>query len=209
MSAAALTVVGRTSSSFTRVVRIFALELNVPYGFEIVRNIQSLDPGDYGGNPGLKLPSLRSAEGSWFGALNVCRELARISEQRLRIIWPEQLTLPLLANAQELVLQGMSTEVGLIMSSVAEQPLETVHRAKMTKSLAGTLSWLDANIEPALLALPRERDLSYLEVTLFCLVAHLDFRKVLPTAPYAALGDFRRAFGQRAACRDTEYHFDA
>lgn len=205
----AFTIIGRTSSTFTRVARIFAAELEVAYGFEVVRDLTSLDTSNYGGNPGLKVPTLRTPETLVFGALNICRELGRAASRPRRMVWPEALEQPLLANMQELALQAMSTEVGLIMSSIADQPPETLHRRKMQQSLAGTLSWLDTHIPSALAALPRERELSYLEVTLFCLVAHLDFRKVMSTAPYAQLTAFRDEFGARSSCRDTEYRFDA
>lgn len=203
-----LTLIGRSSSTFTRVARIFAAELDLAHGFEVVRNLASLDARDYGGNPALKVPSLRTPQATWFGSFNVCRELVRIAGRRSRVVWPEALEQPLLANMQELVLQAMSTEVGLIMSSIAAQPMATFHRAKMTQSLTNTLSWLDANVGLALAALPPERDLSYLEVTLFCLVAHLDFRAVVSTAPYSELTAFRERFGARPACAATEYQFD-
>lgn len=207
MTPAAFTIIGRSSSSFTRTVRIFAAELAVPYAFEIVRDLQSMSVEDYGGNPALKLPSLRTPQATWFGSLNICRELARLAERPRHLVWPESLAQPLLANAQELVLQAMSTEVGLIMSGLAGQP-DTPHRRKMARSLDNVLSWLDAHLEQTLAALPRERDVSYLEVTLFCLIDHLDFRKVVSTAPHAQLTAFRDAFGTRAACRETEYRFD-
>jgi hypothetical protein len=208
VTATPLTLVGRSSSTFTRVGRIFAIELGVPHGFEVVRNLASLETQDFGGNPALKVPSLRTPQATWFGSLNVCRELVRIAGGRSRVVWPEALHGPLLANMQELVLQAMSTEVGLIMSSISPQQVDTVHRAKMIQSLANTLSWLDANAGPALAALPPDRELSYLEVTLFCLVAHLDFRRVMSTAPYSELVAFRERFGLRPACTATEYRFD-
>lgn len=208
MVATDLTILGRSSSTFTRVGRIFAAELGVRHAFEVVRNIESLDANDYGGNPALKIPSLQTPQATFFGALNVCRELVRVAERRLRVVWPEALDQPLLGNTQELILQAMSTEVGLIMSSIAAQPTDTFHRVKMSKSLANTLAWLDANVRPALAALPA-RDLSYLEVTLFCLVAHLDFRKVMSTEPYSELTAFREQFGERPSCKKTEYRFDA
>jgi len=50
---------------------------------------------------------------------------------------------------------------------------------------------------PALFAaLPPQRELSFLVVTLFCLVTHLEFREVLPTAPSSELRDDR---GEEAA----------
>jgi len=167
-----------------------------------------LDAHDYGGNPALKVPSLRTSQATWFGALNVCRELVRRADRRWGVVWPEALDQPLLANMQELVLHAMSTEVGLIMSGIAEPAGDTFHRAKMTRSLANTLAWLNTNIGRALAALPPERDLSYLEVTLFCLVTHLDFRNVVSTAPYRELAAFRHDFGARPSCTRTEYRFD-
>jgi glutathione S-transferase len=204
----AFAIIGRSSSSFTRVARIFAAELGVHCALEVVRDLKSVDANDYGGNPALKVPSLRTPGATWFGALNICRELARVSERPLRIAWPETLETPLLANVQELVLHAMATEVGLIMSNNADQPSDTSHRNKMTRSLGNVLSWLDANVRPAMAALPQERDLSYLEVTLFCLVTHLVFRNVMSTAPYLELKAFREAFGSRSSCRDTEYKFE-
>lgn len=208
MTTKALTLIGRSSSTFTRIARIFAAELHVSYAFDVVLDLQSLDPEDYGGNPALKVPSLRTSDATWFGALNVCREFARASPHPLGITWPEALQGPLLANMQELTLHAMSAEVGLIMSASA-QPGAAPHRDKLTRSLTNTLSWLDANVRVALAALPPERDLSYLEVALFCVVAHLDFRKVLSAAPYLELTAFCHEFGVRASCRDTEYRFDA
>jgi glutathione S-transferase len=203
-----LTLIGRSSSTFTRVARIFATELGLAHELEVVRDLASLDAREYGGNPALQVPSLRTAQATWFGSLNVCRELVRLAGGRSRVVWPEALEQPLLANMQELVLQAMSTEVGLIMSRIAAQPIDTFHRAKMTQRLANTLSWLDAHVGPALAALPPERELSYLEVTLFCLVAHLDFRNVMSTAPYSELTAFGQRFGARPACAATEYQFD-
>jgi len=202
------TIVGRSSSSFTRVARIFAAELGISLAFEVVHDLKSLDAQTYGGNPALKVPSLRTRDATWFGALNACRELARASASPLQIVWPEALERPLLANMQELVLQAMSTEVGLIMSGIAEPPPDTFHRLKMTSSLENSLAWLNTNVRAALGALPPERDLSYLEVTLFCLVTHLDFRKVVSSAPYPELSAFCSAFGKRSSCANTEYRFD-
>jgi glutathione S-transferase len=203
-----LTLIGRSSSSFTRIARIFAAELGVSYAFQILRNLAELNEDDYGGNPALKVPSLRTAQATWFGALNVCRELARHATVPQRIVWPEALEQPLLANAQELVLHALSTEVALIMGSLSGQATDTPHRAKMTRSLSNVLTWLDGNWLEVRRTLPGERDLSYLEVALFCLVAHLDFRKVVATEPYARLSAFRDEFRARPACQETEYRFD-
>ena len=208
-SASRPTIVGRSSSHFTRITRIFAAEAQVDYAFRPVLDIMSLDPATYAGNPALKLPVLETPEGNWFGALNVCRELVRRSAARRRVVWPEDLEQPLLANAQELALHAMATEVALIMPKVAGQDSGGAHTAKMTLSLENVLSWLDQNLASVLAALPVERDLSYLETSLFCLVTHLDFREVIPTGPYAALRQFCDEFGTRASAAGTRYCFDA
>lgn len=199
---------GRSSSHFTRVARIFAAELEVEHDFAVVRDLMSSDEADYGGNPALRLPTLRTPEGVWFGALNICRELSRRSSLGRHIVWPEHLDGAPLANAQELVLQAMATEVTLIMAKVANVD-ESGHLAKQRRSLLNMLAWLEENAAEALAALPSSRDLSFLEVTLFCLVTHLDFRDVLAVAPYPALSDFCRRFAARASVDGTAYRFDA
>lgn len=201
-------IVGRSSSVFTRVARIHAAELGVEYDFDIVRNLTSLEAAHYGGNPALKLPSLATERGVLFGTLNICRELSRRSSLRLRLVWPEELETLLLANAQEMTLHAMATEVNLIMDKAAGVAEDSGHHAKMRKSLLGTLSWLDENVGAVLRALP-ERDLAYLEVTLFCLVTHLEFRDVVPVAPYVELQRFCRDFAARPSAVQTSYRFDA
>lgn len=200
-----LTLVGRSSSSFTRVARVFAAEAGVAYEFQVLRDLTSLDPDDYGGNPALKIPSLRTPEGDWYGALAVCRELVRRSRRSLRVVWPEDLSTPLLSNTQELVLHAMATEVSLILTKPAGDPTED----KRTRSLTGTLAWLESQVPAALAALPTDRSLSFLEVTLYVLLRHLDFRKVLPVTPYVRLLDFCRSFDARDSIRSTEFMFDA
>jgi hypothetical protein len=201
-------IIGRSSSHFTRVTRIFAAEMRIDYSFRVVRDLMSSDPEDYGGNPALRIPTLQTARGVWFGALNVCRELWRQSSPMPRVVWPEDLDEPLLANAQELVLQAMATEVTLIMAGLASTRDDNAHHAKMRKGLTNMMSWLEENVRPALAALPPHRDLSYLEVTLFCLVTHLEFRGVLPTASYSELNTFCQRFATRASSGETPYRFD-
>jgi len=205
------TIVGRWGSHFTRTARIFAGELGVDYHFRIVRDLMSPSPADYGGNPALKMPALETPQGTWFGALNVCRELARQSPRNLDIVWPENLDTPRLANAQELTVSAMGTEVALILGKIAGTQESALH-LKMQKSLLGTLSWLEDNVPhlPHLPhALPAARDLSFLEVTLFCLVTHIAFRDVVPLGPYPALNRFAQDFGARASCIETAFRFDA
>ena len=201
-------IVGRSSSHFTRVTRIFAAEMGVDYSLEVVRDLMSSDAADYGGNPALKMPALRTRRGVWFGALNICRELSRQSSRGLRTVWPEDLDQPVLANAQELVVQSMATDVALIMAGVAGAGDGSELHGKQRKSLLNTMSWLEDNVSHALAALPSDRDLSYLEVALFCLVTHLEFRRVLPTDPYPELNGFCRRFAERASAGETTYRFD-
>jgi hypothetical protein len=201
-------IFGRSSSHFTRVARIFASEMRVDYSFRVVRDLMSSDSGDYGGNPALKIPSLQTPQGVWFGSLNVCRELWRRSNPRPRVVWPEDLDGPLLANAQELVLQAMATEVTMIMGRMANAGDSNAHHTKMRTGLGNTMSWLEEHASSLLASLPPQRDLSYLEVTLFCLVTHLEFRDVLPTAAYSELGRFCQQFATRASISETAFRFD-
>ncbi|RKH73074.1 glutathione S-transferase domain-containing protein [Corallococcus sp. AB049A] len=201
-------IIGRSSSHFTRIARIFAAELRVDPSFQVVRDLLSTDPGDYGGNPALRIPVLKTSRGVWFGALNASREMWRQSSPRLRVVWPEDLDTPLLANMQELTLQAMATEVTLVMEKMAGAGEGTTHARKLRESLLNMMAWLEENANAALAALPPERDVSYLEVTLFCLVTHLEFRDVLPVQPYAALNQFRQQFEQRPSASETRYRFD-
>jgi glutathione S-transferase len=201
-------IIGRSSSHFTRVTRIFAAELRIDYSFRVVRDLMSSNPEDYGGNPALRIPILQTPRGVWFGALNVCRELWRQSSLRPRVVWPEDLDEPVLANAQELILQAMATEVTLIMSKLGDTSDSSAHHTKMRTGLVNMMSWLEENARSVLAALPPHRDLSYLEVTLFCLVSHLEFREVLPTASYSELNAFCEHFATRASIGETPYRFD-
>jgi glutathione S-transferase len=203
-----LTLFGRSSSLFTRVALIFAKELGVAYTFHVVPDLLSVEPADYGGHPALKLPTLRSPRGVWFGSLNICRELARAARPGLRVVWPEDLDGSLLGNAQELTIQAMTTEVALIMAKLGAGPASGDSTRKMRQSLTNTLSWLDGNVQGALARLPAERDVSYLEVSLFCLVTHLTFREVVPVAEYSALNEFCERFAARPSASETTYRFD-
>jgi glutathione S-transferase len=203
------TLIGRSSSLFTRVAQVFAKELGVAYSLHVVPDLLSTDPAEYGGHPALKLPTLRTPRGVWFGSLNICRELARHSQRGLRVVWPEGLDRPLTANAQELTLQAMTTEVALIMSKLAAPASGGDASSKMRLSLTNTLAWLEHNFEEVRAELPAERDLSYLEVSLFCFVTHLEFREVVPIAEYGALNAFCRHFAARSSASETSYRFDA
>ena len=199
---------GRSSSHFTRIVRIFAAEMEVPLEFVLIRDLMSQDAADYGDNPALKMPTLESPDGSWFGSLGICRELARHHELNLDVVWPDQLESALACNAQELVLQAMSTEVAIVMGKSSGVPADNAHQAKLRASLRGALGWLEDNAGAAIATLPLERDLSFLEVSLFCLVEHLPFREVLDTTPYPNLRAIAARFAQRSSAKATPFRFD-
>ena len=205
-----LVIVGRSSSHFTRVARIIALELEVACALQVVRDLMSTDVDDYGGNPALKIPSLRTSEGTWFGALNVSRELARRSNSTRRIVWPEQLEGDLAANAQELVLSAMSTGVSLILSKFGANDTnaaETPAQRKMRAGLEHTMAWLESHASEVLANLP-PGELSFLEVSLFCLVEHLAFRGVIDITPYLELRGCCERFAERPSAQQTAYRFD-
>lgn len=204
---APLVLFGRSSSHFTRVTRIVAAEVGVAHGFRVVPDLLSQSPSDYGGNPALRLPVLHTADGEWFGALNICRALAQRSLRPAGVVWPEALG-RLAANAQELTLQAMASEVALIMARVASADESAPHLEKQRTSLEAMLAWLERNVDAVIASLPAERVVSFLEVALFCLVTHVEFRAILPTRPYRALGEFCERFARRPSAQQTGYRFD-
>lgn len=156
----------------------------------------------------LKMPTLRTDAGLWFGSLPICRELARCSGLSLDITWPEELQRPVASNAQELVNTAMATEVGMIMGRASGVPADNTHQVKLRASLLGAMDWLETNAVRAIETLPPERDLSFLEVALFCLVEQLAFCEVVSLEPYPALQAFARGFGARSSARATAFKFD-
>lgn len=52
------------------------------------------------------------------------------------------------------------------------------------------------------------RDVSLLEVTLFCLVEHVAFRHTLPLEPHPGLVRFASSFAKRPAAVQTLYRYD-
>lgn len=198
-------IVGRPSSHFTRLVRMLAAECGVACEFERVADLFSDDVAAYGGNPGLRLPNLVTSNGTVFGALNSCRVLSDLATHPVLILWPEGVVQGPAANAQELTLQAMSTEVTLIMSSSSNaEPSPYVH--KLRQALDNMLVWLDTNVTNALDALP-PRDVSYFELALFCLLDHLEFREVATLARHSHLRDFRDRYRQRPSARLTPFTF--
>ena len=83
----AIEIIGRSSSHFTRVTRIFALELGVEPELLPVFEITAIDSGVFAGNPALKIPTLKRSGTLLFGAENICRALAELSPSRKRSAW--------------------------------------------------------------------------------------------------------------------------
>jgi glutathione S-transferase len=201
-----LTLIGRSSSHFTRIARIYAAELSVECGYEPVFDIKSTDERLFE-NPLLTVPSLRSPEGTWFGSLPICRELARRSPSRTPLVWPEDATQAVSANAQEITTSAMTTGVTIIMARGAG--LDDGH-ALLVKPLArlrGAIAWLEEHFDSARATLPAER-LSYLEVSTFCFLTHLGVRELGSIADRPRLTAFCQAFGARPSARETPYFFD-
>lgn len=201
-------ITGRSSSHFTRLARVFALELDVACEFAPVYDLASLEARDYAGNPALKLPVLTMHGATVFGAENICRVLAESAPTPRRIVWPEDMRDLQVRNAQELVWHAMQAQVQLgFGTQIARLPADSIYFAKAAAGLRNALQWLDERLAAVIATLP-PRDLSVLEVSLFCLVEHLAFRATVPLAPYGRLAAFAREFGQRASARSTAYRFD-
>lgn len=208
-----LRIVGRRSSLYTRVPLLIAETLRVPYGFDPLMDLAHLDPSAYAGNPSLKVPVLCIGDETLFGALNICRRIAReaAEDARAGIIWPDDLDDPLLANAQELISHCMSAQVQLVMGlQVCGLPAGNPFFIKTRAGLLGSLQWLDGHLPAIRNRLSVDDRLSFLEATLFCLLEHLEFRRTLdPHARFAALDAFRAQFGANEAASITTYRFDA
>ena len=201
-----LVLVGRSSSHFTRTARIFALELGVPHAFRPVFDLTALDAETYAGNPALKVPVLVTGDGPLFGTENICRELVRRSGRGAEVVLRGAVADLRVANAEELALHAMATEVSLIVAQLAGEARPAP--AKLERSLDGSLRHLDDHLDEALAALPAPRLLSFLEVAVFCLVTHLPFREIRSVDGYPRLVEFCRAFGARGGARATAYAFD-
>lgn len=202
---APITLVGRSSSHFTRVARIVALELAIEHAFQPVFDLTALDAAAYAGNPALKIPILVDEAGPLFGTENICRALVRRAGARDLVVRGE---LPdrIVANAEELVLHAMAAEVSLIMARVTGDP--GLAPDKLRRSLEGCLAHLDAHVDAVRAALPADRRTSFVEIALYCLVRHLAFREVCDVTPYARLAAFCDRFDARASAAATPYHFD-
>jgi glutathione S-transferase len=207
MARAALTLVGRHSSHYTRIVSIYAAELGVECAFEPVFDVRSTEASVFSDNPLLRVPSLRTPEGTWFGSLNACRELARRSSSDLPLVWPEDHAEPLGANAQEITTDAMGTGVVIIMARITGHADQSSLLEKPFARLRGALAWLEANLDASLALLP-ERRLSFLEVSAYALLTHLEFRQLMRFDDRPRLVAFCERFGARPSARASAYYMD-
>jgi len=200
-------LVGRSSSHYTRVAKIFAHELGVEHEFRPVFDIAALDSRTFADNPALRVPSLLTESAIWFGSQNVCRELARRATRPTTIVWPEALGDATSANAQELVLEAMAAEVTIVMAKGAA--LEKTHPflEKPKARIDASVAWLERELPGVLARLPQPA-LSFLEVTAFCLCTHLGFRELRSIDDCPKLVEFVRRFEARDSALATEYRFD-
>ena len=201
-----LAIVGRSSSHFTRVARVFALELGVPHDFRPILDMTSLEADTYAGNPALKMPVLVLPEGPLFGTENICRELARRSPEGSRAVLRGQVPDRLVANAEELALHAMSADVLLVLAAIAGDGQAS---PKVRAGLENSLRFLDENLEAVLSALPPARLVSFFEVATFSLVMHLRFRKLADIGDHGRLAAFAARFSGRESARCTEFRFDS
>lgn len=211
MSPDPIRLFGRSSSHFTRVAAIVALELGVPCELVVVPDLASRDPADYGGHPALRVPTLAVGESRVFGAENICRRLVAIAGRsgEPRVVLAEHVDADLAWSAQELVWHAMSAQVQLVVGVVfSKLPPDALIFAKGAAGLRGALAWLDAHADEVIELLPKPRDTSIFEVSLFCLVEHLGFRPTVPLEPYPRLRAFAASFATRASARATPYRYD-
>ena len=194
---------------FTRTALIFAEELAVAYELRPIYDMTSVHPDDFGGNPALKLPTLRLPDDrAVFGTQNVCRALEELPNPRRFVYWAEAAEDELLANAHELTLHAMSARVQIVFGTmVVKLPGDSIFFSKAQVGFEKPLQWLDEHAQTILQTLPR-RDFSFIEVALYCLLGHLQFRQTLSTDPFTNLGLFHQQFGERDSVKRTPYQFD-
>ncbi len=204
-----LQIIGRRSSHFTRLTRLFAEELGLAHEIVPIYDMTASSPAIYGDNPALKLPILRAGDEVVFGTENICRALADRAGAAEDIVWPEQLRGSLSRNAQELVWHCMNAQVQIVFGTlVAKLPGDNLYFEKARAGFEGALAWLESHVGAALQALPAQRRLSMFEASLFCMIEHLHFRKTVPVDQYSALQEFVGSFGAKPCAQRTPYQFD-
>ena len=206
-----LRLTGRSGSHFTRVARIVAHELGVPVELHVLHDLLSVDVEDYGGHPAMKIPTLHVGDFPLFGTDNICRKLTDLAGRAddPRVVLSHQVTSDLVRNAQELVWLAMAAQVQLVLGvRVGKLPAESNFFAKVKLGMLGSLTWLDERLDRVLAALPAPRDFSVFEVTLYCLMEHLDFRPTVPLDGFPTLRDFTMRFAARESAQRTPFCSD-
>lgn len=206
-----LRITGRSSSHYTRVAAMFAHELGLAFTLEVVTDLASLDVASFGGNPALKMPTLHVGDAALFGTENICRRLVELAGRAgdPRVVLTEHLREDLPRNAQEMVWHSMVAQLQLrIGITVCNLPRDNLYFVKAERGMLGALGWLDAHLDAVLASLPAPRDISLLEVTLFCLLQHIGFRPSVSLAAFPRLRGFAESFALRESARRTPYRFD-
>lgn len=201
-----LEIVGRSSSHFTRVTRVFAHELAVPHTFRPVFDLTSVDLDAYAGHPALKVPTLVDERGALFGSENICRELVRRSTTGSHVVLRGEVDDRTVQNAEELTVHVMTAEVSLILAKLAGD--ERLAPPKVRRSMENSLDYLDAHVDAVIAKLPAQRAFSFLEAALFCVVRHLPFREIMDVSAWSRLAAFCDRFGERSSAKATEYCYD-
>lgn len=203
-----LELIGRQSSHYTRVSRIFAHELGVDVRFTPIVDLMSVDAAVFAGNPTLRLPILRIDGEAVFGTSNICRVLARSAGREADVFWPEDADTPLLLNAHEVLASAMAVQVEVVMHErVAQRPADRVS-IKRKQGLVYSVRWLEDHLDAVQASLPG-KPLRSFDIGLFCLVEHFPFRNPVDVSGMPRLAAFAAAFGQRASAQATPYLFDA
>lgn len=203
-----LELIGRQSSHYTRVARIFAHELGVDVRFTPILDLMSVDAAVFAGNPTLKLPILRIDGEAVFGTGNICRVLARSAGREADVYWPEDADTPLLLNGHEVLASAMATQVEVVMHErVAQRSADTVS-IKRKQGLVNSVRWLEDNLD-AIQAALSDRPIRSFDVGLFCLLEHFPFRNPIDLSGMPRLSIFAEVFGQRGSSQATPYRFDA
>ncbi len=206
-----LRLTGRSSSHFTRVATIFAQELQIPYEFEVVSDLTSLDAASFGGHPALKIPTLHVGDSVLFGTNNICQRLAEIAgrSQDPRVVLSHQTSSDLVRSAQELVWHAMSAQVQLAVGlQFAKLPADNIFFTKARAGMLGAIAWVEERLDQILEGLPAPRALSTFEVTLFCLAEHLVFRPTLSLDPFPQIRRFAATYALRESAQSTVFRFD-
>ncbi len=204
-----LVLVGRSSSHFTRFARIFAIEAECDFEFELLENLASSDIDYYSGNPSLTIPVLLVDGKPLLGSVNICRKFAELSGNRNHYSLPEDfIGRRLLQNSHELVMTGMSTQVTIVFSTLFAGISKDNDLVKKSHArLNGLLAWMNLNLGEVLAQLPAD-GLSTIEAALFCLLEHIEFRSTEGIVIGEDLQKFVTEFGERKSAKSTKYKMD-